>query len=73
MWHFRRDNGSFTADQVIAVENAELDAGRCGPGRLAGELEQVAGLTLEDLPQAGECREANPARTWLFLRMDRLA
>ena len=25
MWHFRRDNGSFTADTVIAVENAELD------------------------------------------------
>ena len=25
MWHFRRDNGSFTADPVIAVENVELD------------------------------------------------
>jgi selenium-binding protein 1 len=25
MWHVRRDNGSFTADEVIAVENAELD------------------------------------------------
>ena len=25
MWHFHRDNGSFTADQVIAVENVELD------------------------------------------------
>jgi selenium-binding protein 1 len=25
MWHFHRDNGSFTADQAIAVENVELD------------------------------------------------
>ena len=25
MWHFHRDNGSFTADQVIAVEGVELD------------------------------------------------
>jgi selenium-binding protein 1 len=25
MWHFGRDNGSFTADPVIAVENVELD------------------------------------------------
>jgi methanethiol oxidase len=25
MWHFRRDNGSYTADQVIAVEGVEQD------------------------------------------------
>ena len=25
MWRFRRDNGAFTADPVIAVENVELD------------------------------------------------
>jgi selenium-binding protein 1 len=25
MWHFHRDNGSFTADQVIAVEGVELE------------------------------------------------
>jgi selenium-binding protein 1 len=25
MWHFHRDNGSFEADQMIAVENVELD------------------------------------------------
>src|SRR3954447_12114873 len=25
MWHFRRHNGSFTANQVIAIENAELE------------------------------------------------
>jgi selenium-binding protein 1 len=37
MWHFRRDNGSFTADPVIAVENVELD-GWPLPGGVPGVI-----------------------------------
>ena len=37
MWRFRRDNGSFTADPVIAVENVELD-GWPLPGGVPGVI-----------------------------------
>jgi len=40
MWHFHRDNGSFTADPVIAVENVELD-GWPLPGGVPGVITDV--------------------------------
>jgi methanethiol oxidase len=40
IWQFRRDNGSFVADPVIAVENAELD-GWPLPGGVPGLVTDV--------------------------------
>ena len=60
MWHFRRDNGSFTADTVIAVENVELD-GWPLPGGVPGADHRPARLDGRPLPVLHELAARRPA------------
>jgi selenium-binding protein 1 len=46
MWRFHRDGGAFTADQVIAVENAELD-GWPLPGGVPGLITDLV-VSMDD-------------------------